>query len=176
MKPVSLLAALALAGLALAGGGVAAQGSDDAAQRLGLQIDRRAVMKISAEALEATRGPDGRERVQFERGVEVVQGDLRIRCDQLEALYPKGQDGGPEQITARGAVQIEQRGVQVSCEQAVFDRRREVATCVSGGALASLRRGEDVVQGREIVFDLRDGKVTVRGGASVVVQPREETP
>lgn len=159
-----------------------------AVERLGLRMDRGMPMTISADELEAFREADGRERVVFQHAVRVEQGGLQIDCNWLEAIYPApseaaaaatkatagllgAQPGGPRRITARGDVLIRQQNVRVTCSEAVLDRRADRATCTSEKGPAFLRRGEDVVQGKTIVFNLRDGRVTVKGGARVFVQP-----
>jgi lipopolysaccharide transport protein LptA len=177
----ALRLAAALATILLVAAPVSAQDppagkTETAASRLGLWLDRGADMTITADELEAVRDEGGSERVIFQRSVAVEQGELRIRCEWLEAVYPKQRDGGPETITARGKVRIQQGALSVECREAVFDRLQERATCSSSNGRAVLRRGEDVVQGDRIVFDLRQGKVTVRGGAKVVVRSREQTP
>jgi hypothetical protein len=105
-----------------------------------------------------------------------VQGDLRIDCSWLEARYGKDRTGGPERITARGDVRIRQPGVEVLCEEAVFERAQKRARCMGGPAGASVRRGEDVVVGREIEFDLERSVFRVRGGATVTIEGRAEAP
>lgn len=177
---VALWLALPLAAALLVAAPLAAQdGARDGpatATRLGLLLDRDADMTITAEELEAVREAGGSERVIFQRSVAVEQGDLQIRCERLEAVYPKERNGGPEKIMARGDVRIQQGELRVECSDAVFDRLQERATCSSSKGRAVVRRGEDVVQGDQIVFDLRKGKVTVRGGARVVVKSREAAP
>jgi lipopolysaccharide transport protein LptA len=175
--PVAWLAALAVTA-SLGAGALAAEAEkparENAAQRLGLRVARDAPMSIQADELEALREPDGRERVVFQRAVTVSQGDLQIECDWLEAIYPQQQDGGPERIVARGAVRIRQEGVEVTCAEAVFERQNDRAVCDGAAEPAVLRRGADVVQGRRIVFDLRQGKLSVSGGARVTVKPQKE--
>jgi hypothetical protein len=56
----------------------------------------------------------------------------------------------------------------------VFDAVRNLATCKSADGRASLQRGDDVVEGAEIVFDMASSTVRVTGGAVVRMQPREE--
>jgi lipopolysaccharide transport protein LptA len=153
-----------------------ASAPSQAAERLGLSLDRKKPMSIQAQELEATRDPRGGEQVVFQKAVEVVQGDLRIDCDWLEARYGADRSGGPERITARGSVKIRQPGVEVSCAEAVFERAQQRALCKGGADGASLHRGADNVVGREIEFDLERSVFRVRGGATVTIEPRTGTP
>jgi lipopolysaccharide export system protein LptA len=146
------------------------------AERLGLSLDSKKPMSIQAQELEAVRDPNGGEQVVFQNAVEVVQGDLRIDCGWLEARYGADRSGGPERITARGDVRIRQPGVEVRCDEAVFERAAQRAVCRRGGEGASLRRGDDVVVGREIEFDLARSVFRVRGGATVTIEPKSATP
>ena len=181
----SLCAAVAVAASPLAA--VAQIDPTAAVERLGLRMERGRPMTISADELEAFREADGRERVIFQHAVQVEQGGLQIDCDWLEAIYAApaekapasenavgllgAQPSGPARITARGNVRIRQQNVRVTCTEAVLDRRLDRATCTTENGPSILRRGEDVVQGKTIVFNLRDGRVTVKGGARVFVQP-----
>lgn len=156
---------------------------EQTAERLGLDLEQDAAWNISSDELEYRRGDDGRERVLFHRSVEATQGNLRILCEELEAIYP-GQEGraalsgggGPERILARGSVRILQPGIELLCAAALVDRTAQRALCRGGteGAPARLTRDRDVVTGREIEYDARTGTFKVRGGASVTVTPRAE--
>ena len=130
-------------------------------------------MTIDSDELEVVRDDSGRERVVFRNRVRVVQGDLYLDCDWLEALYPKGAGGRPTQIVARGSVRIRQRDSEVLCTQAVFEDKACTAVCTGSPGPAELRRGENVIKGDEIVFNLCTGHLKVRGGARVRVMPKE---
>jgi hypothetical protein len=104
----------------------------------------------------------------------VDQGDLRIYCDWLQATYPPKGEGGPEKLVARGKVRLVQGDREARCTEAVFEQRRKMAICRSTSGPAVLRRGDDVVEGKEISFDLARSTVRVTGRAVVRVAPREE--
>ncbi len=162
-----------LLALALAAGPAAAQDlRDQTMGRLGLEVDRGAPITISAEEFDAVRDEDGAERVVFRRKVRLQQGDLHLSCDWLEALYPDGAGGRPARITARGSVALRQADTEVHCTEALFDDAACSVRCASTTGPAVLRRGDDVVEGREIHFDLCKGLVKVRGGGMVTIQPR----
>jgi lipopolysaccharide transport protein LptA len=145
----------------------------DAAAEIGLKFSSDVPTSIRADELEASRVEAG-ERVVFRGNVRVEQADLRIRCDRLEATYPRGRGGGPNHLVARGNVRILQGETQARCAEAVFDGVRNLATCRNADGRASLQRGDDIVEGAEIVFDMTESTVRVTGGAVVRMQPREE--
>jgi lipopolysaccharide transport protein LptA len=169
------VAALALiVGLVGPGATGAEEKTEDAAARFGLDLSADSPTSIRAEQLEASRDAAGRERVIFEGKVQVEQGGLLIFCDWLEATYPESGKGGAERLVARGNVRIRQGEREARCTEAVFEQARNRAVCRSSTGLASLRRGEDIVEGEEIVFDLARSSVRVSGGAVVRVAPRDE--
>ncbi len=143
------------------------------AQRLGLAVSRDAPITITSDELEVTRDENGSERVVFRRNVAVVQGDMRLRCDWLQAEYPGGAGGTPQRIVARGAVRMMQDDSEIRCTEAVFTNDACNAVCTSDSGPAELRRGENVIKGEEIVFDLCTGFLKVRGSARVEVKPEK---
>jgi lipopolysaccharide transport protein LptA len=171
----SVVAALLSVALVGAGAAGAEEEAQEAAARFGLNLSAEAPTSIRAQQLEASRDSAGRERVIFEGKVDVEQGDLRIFCDWLEATYPKSGEGGPERLVSRGNVRILQGEREARCTEAIFEPPRNRAVCRSSSGPASLRRGDDVVEGEEIVFDLARSTVRVSGSAIVRMAPREET-
>ncbi len=133
-------------------------------ERLGLTLSREEPMTITAQELEASRDDQGRERVLFRKQVRIVQGDLDLRCDFLEAIYPEGAGGRPRYITARGDVRMVQGDLEVECTEAVFDDAACSAVCTSSSGPAILRRGDSVIEGEEIYFDLCTGLLKVKRG------------
>jgi lipopolysaccharide export system protein LptA len=154
-------AALAEEPAATEDGRAALEGTAD---RFGLSVARNAPLTIEAVELEAMRDDQGRERVVFRRQVRVEQGGLRLGCDWLEAIYPDGAGGRPDRITARGAVRIAQADTAVDCTEVVFQNAACTATCTSDKGPAVLRRGENVIEGDEILFDICTGMLKVRNG------------
>ena len=167
-------AGIVLVPLLLAGAGVRAEDVAESASKLGLEVSADAPTLIRADELEASRDDAGRERVTFRRNVVVEQGDLRIFCDWLEASYPSDGSGGPDRLVARGGVRIVQGDSEVRCTEAVFEPKRERAVCTSSDGPATLRRGNDLIEGKEIVFDLGRSTLRVSGGAIVRVRPSAE--
>jgi lipopolysaccharide transport protein LptA len=169
LRLLTLAAALALgADAPVASEQAAAEEPEQNELALAVRSDQPIV--IESEELEAYRLEDGRQRVVFRNDVKVVQEDLEIGCDWLEALYPKG-GGEPERFTCRGNVRIRKAEVEAICDEALFDRARHEAVCT--GEPAELRRGENVVQGPSIRFDTVSDKIVVKGGARIHVRPEE---
>jgi lipopolysaccharide transport protein LptA len=165
---------LAAVGLLLTPGlSVAEEPSEEAAARFGLSLGKGPTA-IQAEQLEASRDAKGRESVVFQGGVRVDRGDLQIHCDWLQATYPPKGEGGPDRLVARGNVRLVQGDREARCTEAVFEEGRKLAICRSSSGPAVLRRGDDVVEGQEIVFDLARSTVRVTGRAVVRVAPRED--
>lgn len=161
---------------ALGGTTVEQEPSEQVINRLGFSLTKGAPMTINAEELEAMRDEKtGRERVVFRGDVEVLQGDLRVDCDWLEILYPGGSGGKASRVNARGSVRIKQFGNELRCTEAVMDNEACTAECISAEGPASLRRGEEIVEGEKILIDLCKGILKVRG-AKVQFGPQEENP
>lgn len=153
-----------------------ASAPDAAAERLGLRFDKNQPYTIRADEFEVVREGSGAERFTFQRNVEFVQGELRMRCDWAEAVQPVGESSGPERVVARGNVQIHWSAGEASCADAVFERQIQRVLCRGGEQPARIVRGDDVVGGREIELDLAHAVYKVRGGASVSMRPAAEAP
>ena len=169
-----LLLAVCLAAFGLPAVAGAEDATEEAAARFGLSLSEEAPTSIRSQELEAEQGPDGGERVVFRGEVVVEQGTLRIFCDRLEATYAKGGEGSPERMVCSGQVRLVQGEREASCTEAIFESRKNRAVCRSSDGPATLRRGESLVEGKEIVFDLARSTVKVTGGAVVRVAPRQE--
>ena len=148
--------------------------ASEAAGRLGLSVPRDAPMTIAAKELEAMRDGKGRERVVFRGDVRVEQGDLRVTCNWLEAIYPDGAGGQPDRITARGDVRIQQAETEVLCTEVVFTQGACDTLCTSDSGAAVLRRGENLIEGEQIHFDLCTGTLKVRNGQVKVRRGSED--
>jgi outer membrane protein assembly factor BamD len=100
--------------------------------------------------------------ILFKGNVVARQKDMVIYADSLEAVIIE--DGkGIEKVTADGRVKIQQ-GVRVaSCQKAVFynlDKR----VVLTGDP--KVWEGDNIVSGEEIIFDIEQNRVEVKGGAS----------
>lgn len=154
---------------------VSAPAPDAAAQRLGLRLDKSQPYSIRADEFEVVREASGAERFTFQRNVEFLQGDLRMECDWAEALQPSSAASGPDRVVARGNVRLHWSGGEATCADAEFDRKAQRVLCRGGEQPARVVRGDDVVGGREIELDLAHAVYKVRGGATVMMRPAEET-
>jgi len=176
-------AALALAvTLAAAGPGAAQDAaapapktSSQAAERLGLKFTPNAELVITSDEAEGVKAPDGRESVVFNRNVRARQGDMRLECEWLEAIYPKvANEHRPDNIAAKGSVVISQGANEARCNEARIDNVACTAECRSAGGKATLRRGTDDVEADVIYFDLCKGTVKAVGGVQIRVREKPE--
>jgi lipopolysaccharide transport protein LptA len=147
-----------------------AAGSAAGPGRFGIELDRKQPLEIRADEFEAAPGKDGGKHFTFRKHVEVVQADLRIRAERLDAHYPpKAKD--PERLVASGSVVVIQGDREAHCDSATYLRASDSLVC-SGEA--ELRDGKDRVRGQRIEFDLASEIVTVTGGAELELHPRAE--
>jgi lipopolysaccharide export system protein LptA len=150
---------------------LAEEPGDEAMARLGFSVDRDVPLEIGADELRFEASEGGEERVVFRKSVEVVQGDLKMYAEQVEAVYPEGTGSRPSQIVATRSVRIVQAGVEARCGKAIFDGQCRVE-CHAGEQNATLRRGGDVLSGRRIQFDLCKGTLEATGRTRVQIQPK----
>lgn len=125
-----------------------------------------APLSINAEEMEAVQRSGARTLV-FRKQVQVHQGDLSVRCRELEAIYPPDANQ-PDRLVARGAVQVAQGRQTASCDQMTYDRAGDRLSCRGN---ARFRDGDNEVAGDLIEIDLARESVRVTGGASLVIQP-----
>lgn len=161
----------ALLALALSARAQEPRSTAAAVDRLGLRFTPNAELVITADEAEGMKSESGQESVVFSKRVRATQGDMRLECDWLEAIYPTGASGRPDRITARGSIVMTQGTNQARCMEAFVDNVACTAECRSEGTRASLRRGVDDVEANSIYFDLCKG--TVRAVGDVVIRVRE---
>jgi lipopolysaccharide export system protein LptA len=125
-------------------------------------------LAIESEELEVVQ-QDGWRRLVFSKNVRVRQGEMQLTSAVLEAVYPD--DGGqPDRIMASGDVRLAQRDQKARCDRLDYDRLNERLVCRGN---AWFEDGENRLSGAVIDIDLREEKVTVKGGATVVIQPEK---
>jgi lipopolysaccharide transport protein LptA len=117
-------------------------------------------LSIRSDELEAIE-QGGRRTLLFRRNVHVSQGNLRLKSDRLEAIYPPG-SSQPERLVASGGVQVAQLGREMLCDEATYFHGDQRLLCVGN---AELREGDDRVQGKEIEILLKTNRIKVKGGA-----------
>jgi len=169
MRPAAAL--VLVLGLALAARADEPKSPGDAVDRLGLRFTPDAELVITSDEAEGRKAESGQESVIFSKNVRASQGDMRLACDWLEAVYPKVASGRPDRITARGSVVMTQGTNQATCTEASVDNVACTAECKSEGSRASLRRGLDDIEANAIYFDLCKG--TVRAVGDVLIRVRE---
>lgn len=96
----------------------------------------------------------------FKGNVIARQKDIVIYADSVEAMVMEG-GKGIEQVLAIGNVKIQQGLRVASCQRAVFHNldRKMILT---GDPKVS--EGDNIVSGEEIIFDLTQNRVEVKGG------------
>lgn len=122
-------------------------------------------ISINSDELEVLP-QDGGRRLVFSRNVVVVQGDIQLRANRLEAIYPQGASQ-PDSLHATGSVFVNQGDREARCDDATYVRLSDTIFC---RGKAEVVQGCDRVRGREIAFDLANDRVRVSGAASVVIQ------
>jgi lipopolysaccharide transport protein LptA len=134
-----------------------------------LQVSRDLPIEINSEALELVAKGKAKHLI-FTDQVRVVQGDMRLFAEHLEAYYPEGAKQ-PNRLDARDNVRVIEGDLEVHCLEATYLRDDERVIC-RGNAL--LVQGCDEVRGQRIEFDLVDERITVTGAASVVLRLDED--
>jgi lipopolysaccharide export system protein LptA len=174
MKPIPNLAALAL--LCVVATGAAAQKAASPGGMLGLQHDWGGRGPITITS--ATLVYDYKRNVVTYRGdVEAVQGNIRVRSDDLTiTLVASGDDPGGtkrpsgssgaervtlQEIVATGAVRIEQGERFATGQRAVFDQTRRILLLTGDPVLHD---GPNEVAGERVVVYLDEDRSVVEGG------------
>jgi lipopolysaccharide export system protein LptA len=96
----------------------------------------------------------------FKGNVIARQKDIVIYADSIEALVMEG-GKGIEQVLAIGNVKIQQGLRVASCKRAVF-QNLDRKIILTGDPKVS--EGDNMVSGEEIIFDLAQNRVEVKGG------------
>jgi len=99
-------------------------------------------------------------RVIFKGSVIARQRDMTIYADSIEAITAD-EGRGIEKIIASGNVKIQQGPRVANCQRAVF-HNPERRILLTGDP--KVWEGENMVSGEEIVFDITQNRVEVKGG------------
>jgi lipopolysaccharide transport protein LptA len=159
---------------ARAGAAEEAKTPSQAVERLGLKFTPNAELVITSDEAEGVKGEGGRESVVFTKHVKARQGDMKLECDWLEAIYPPTAAHRPDRISAKGSVVITQGTNQARCMEAQVDNVACTAECRSTGTKATLQRGTDDVEANTIYFDLCKGTVKAVGDVQIRVREKPE--
>lgn len=113
--------------------------------------------------------------ILFKGNVTARQKDMVIYADSLEAVII--QDGkGIERVVAGGNVKIQQGLRVANCQKAIF-YNLDKKVVLTGDPKVS--EGDNIVSGDEIVFDIDQNRIEVKGGTGgrgkVRIHPKEET-
>ena len=146
--------------LLLAGGGALAQGLED-------QLDTDKPIEIVADSLEVLQ----EDQIAVFRGnVDVTQGQIRLRANQLKVYYKSREEGGGDSIAssisridALGRVFISSPSETAQGDKGIYYvDRREIA--LSGKVV--LTRGNNVIRGQRLVMNMETGRSKIDGGAA----------
>ncbi len=141
--------------------------TNDSGSQLELGKPRNdAPIEIRSGELEMIEDENARHII-FIRDVRVVQGDVTLETDRLEAFYPAG-SSQPERLLARGNVRIQQNDRRARCDSADYIREDQQIVCRGH---AELVEGCDHVRGEEIFIDLDGDRARVTGAPSLVIYP-----
>jgi lipopolysaccharide export system protein LptA len=142
-----LLLVAVLAGVA----GAQERGNDSTREPGSRPIDVTAD-RVSADSV--------RNTVTFEGNVVARQGDVTLYADRIEADYSR-EAGSIDRIEATGNVRFVQEGREARSARATFFNL-EQRIVLSGGA--TLRQGQNTVQGDTLTIFLRENRSVVTGG------------
>jgi lipopolysaccharide export system protein LptA len=137
---------------ALAGGAGAQEKTRESVHEMGSRpID------VTADRLSAD---NARNTVTFEGSVVARQADITLYADRIQADYSR-EAGAIDRIEATGNVRFVQEGREARSPKATFFNL-EQRIVLSGGA--SLRQGQDTVQGETLTIFIRENRSLVTGG------------
>ena len=145
--------AVVLSLVAALGGGAGAQeravesSRDQGSRPIDVTADR-----LSADSV--------RNTVTFEGNVVARQADVTLYADRIQAGYSR-ESGSIDRIEAEGNVRFLQEGREARSARATF-HNLEQRIVLSGGA--TLRQGQNTVQGETLTIFLRENRSVVTGG------------
>ncbi len=134
-------------------------------------FDSKAPISIHSSELEAFETDQGGRRFVFTDKVEVVQGNVTLHSDRLEAFYPPNASQ-PERLVATGHVVVAQAGKRARCREATYLNAQQRVYCRGD---AQLEQGADRAEGREIELQLDTQRMFIRGGAQIRITPRDDS-
>jgi lipopolysaccharide export system protein LptA len=145
LAAISFVAALACGAAAQERGGVSAR--ELGSRPIDVTADR-----VSADS--------ARNTVTFEGNVVARQGDVTLHADRIQADYSR-EAGAIDRIEAEGNVRFVQEGREARSSRATF-HNLEQRVVLSGRA--TLRQGQNTVQGETLTIFLRENRSVVTGG------------
>jgi len=151
MRIYRVFAALFLVA-ALAGGAGAQERVGDSVREMGSRPIDVTADRISADS--------ARNTVTFEGNVVARQADVTLQADRIQAAYSREAEA-IDRIEAEGNVRFVQEGREARSPRATF-HNLEQRIVLSGGA--TLRQGQNTVQGEVLTIFLRENRSVVTGG------------
>jgi len=112
---------------------------------------------VTADRLSAD---SARNIVTFEGNVVARQADVTLYADRIQAGYSR-ESGSIDRIEAEGNVRFVQEGREARSAKATF-HNLEQRVVLSGDA--TLRQGQNTVQGETVTIFLRENRSVVTGG------------
>jgi lipopolysaccharide export system protein LptA len=140
--------------LVAAMGGVA--GAQERAGESSRDLGSRPI-DVTADRLSAD---SARNTVTFEGNVVARQADVTLYADRVQAGYSR-ESGSIDRIEAEGNVRFLQEGREARSSRATF-HNLEQRIVLTGGA--TLRQGQNTVQGETLTIFLRENRSVVTGG------------
>ena len=155
------------------GKGISKREALPAGQENKITVDTAQPIDIMSDSVESFTKEN---LILFKGNVTARQKDMVIYADSLEAVIIE--DGkGIEKVVAGGNVKIQQGLRIANCQKAIFYNldKRVVLT-----GEPKLSEGDNTVSGEEIIFDMDQNRVEVKGGpggsrGKVRIYPKEET-
>jgi lipopolysaccharide export system protein LptA len=120
-------------------------------------VDQRQPINITSDQVETYTKEN---RVIFKGSVIARQKDIVIYADSIEAIMVN-EGKGIERVIASGNVKVQQGPRVANCQRAVF-HNPEQKVLLTGDP--KVWEGESMVSGEEIVFDIAQNRVEVKGG------------
>lgn len=151
MRIPRIFAALSLVA-ALAGGAGAQERAGEFTRELGSRPIDVTADRVTADSV--------RNTVTFEGNVVARQADVTLHADRIRADYSRDA-GAIDRIEAEGNVRFVQEGREARSARATF-HNLEQRIVLSGGA--TLRQGQNTVQGETLTIFLRENRSVVTGG------------
>jgi outer membrane protein assembly factor BamD len=120
-------------------------------------VDQREPIDIISDQVETYTKEN---RVIFKGSVIARQRDITIYADSIEAIMVS-EGKGVERVIASGNVKVQQGPRVANCQRAVF-HNPEQKVFLTGDP--KVWEGENMVSGEEIIFDITQNRVEVKGG------------
>ncbi len=120
-------------------------------------MDQRQPIDIISDQVETYTKEN---RVIFKGSVIARQRDIAIYADSIEAIMVN-EGKGIERVIASGNVKVQQGPRVANCQRAVF-HNPEQKVFLTGDP--KVWEGENMVSGEEIIFDITQNRVEVKGG------------